>query len=282
MTQTSSPGGGWQGRLSAFLHVHRGSRASSRKSSRASDASDLSELGGPWLNLPLLLLSSATNMDPEELDLTRDTADVSIRVSEASPVTDTLPPAATATTPRRRSIYTFPFFLRHQDAVETPDDAASSSSSTPPAKQRGLRASQSLHPAMAEAETMTKTTSTKRGSIVRRKRSVKGRHTQTPNSGSDVSILVTEPSPEAQPIVVGGAAGGRIPPPPLLRQQSEATVVHVLVHRESEEYNQSDEEEDLTEVPPPMIQITKDGSDDLTEIVVDSLSQASTTSVRDS
>lgn len=45
VTQTSSPGG-WQGRLSAFLHVHRGSRASSRKSSRASDASDLSELGG--------------------------------------------------------------------------------------------------------------------------------------------------------------------------------------------------------------------------------------------
>lgn len=62
MTQTSSPGGGWQGRLSAFLHVHRGSRssrASSRKSSRASDASDLSELGGPWLNLPLLLLGGA-------------------------------------------------------------------------------------------------------------------------------------------------------------------------------------------------------------------------------
>lgn len=55
VTQTSSPGG-WQGRLSAFLHVHRGSRASSRKSSRASDASDLSELGGPWLNLPLLLI----------------------------------------------------------------------------------------------------------------------------------------------------------------------------------------------------------------------------------
>lgn len=86
MTQTSSPGGGWQSRLSAFLHVHRGSRASSRKSSRASDASDLSELGGPWLNLPLLLLSSAANMSsPEELDVTRDTADVSIKISEATP-----------------------------------------------------------------------------------------------------------------------------------------------------------------------------------------------------
>lgn len=84
-TRNSSPGG-WQGRLSAFLHVHRGSRASSRKSSRASDASDLSELGGPWLNLPLLLLSSATNMDPEELDLKRDASDiVSIKVNEATP-----------------------------------------------------------------------------------------------------------------------------------------------------------------------------------------------------
>jgi hypothetical protein len=112
MTQTSSPGGGWQGRLSAFLHVHRGSRASSRKSSRASDASDLSELGGPWLNLPLLLLSSATNMDPEELDLTRDAADVSIKVSGATPEATT---PALAQPTRRRSIYNFPFFLRHQD-----------------------------------------------------------------------------------------------------------------------------------------------------------------------
>ncbi|KAG6458492.1 hypothetical protein O3G_MSEX010892 [Manduca sexta] len=54
-----SPGGGWGGRLSALLHVRRGSHASSRKSSRASDASDLSDLGGAWLNLPLLLLPGA-------------------------------------------------------------------------------------------------------------------------------------------------------------------------------------------------------------------------------
>lgn len=66
-TQTSSPGG-WHAKLSAlnFLHlqVHRrgtatSSRASSRKSSRASDASDLSELAGPWLNLPLMLVGGA-------------------------------------------------------------------------------------------------------------------------------------------------------------------------------------------------------------------------------
>lgn len=69
-TQTSSPGG-WQSKLSAlnFLHlqVHRrgtatSSRASSRKSSRASDASDLSELAGPWLNLPLMLVGGAGDM----------------------------------------------------------------------------------------------------------------------------------------------------------------------------------------------------------------------------
>ncbi|CAG9835408.1 unnamed protein product [Diabrotica balteata] len=159
-TQTSSPGTGWQGRLSAFLHVHRGSRASSRKSSRASDASDLSELGGPWLNLPLLLLSSATNMSPEELDLTRDAADVSIKVSEATPESGTTPitpmPSSQA---RRRSIYSFPFFLRHQDAVEKPDEKTS-----PLLGHKELKASQTLHPVAAEEP------KPKRGSVIRRKR----------------------------------------------------------------------------------------------------------------
>lgn len=79
-TQTSSPGG-WQSKLSALnffhLQVHRrgtatSSRASSRKSSRASDASDLSELAGPWLNLPLMLVGGAgdvlKDMKPSEDD----------------------------------------------------------------------------------------------------------------------------------------------------------------------------------------------------------------------
>ncbi|XP_025200916.1 sodium channel protein 60E-like isoform X2 [Melanaphis sacchari] len=70
-TQSSSPGG-WQSRLSSFLHVKgmsisgigggigSNSRASSRKSSRASDTSDISELGASlWLNLPMFLLSNA-------------------------------------------------------------------------------------------------------------------------------------------------------------------------------------------------------------------------------
>ncbi|CAG4947677.1 unnamed protein product [Colias eurytheme] len=87
-----SPGGGWGGRLSALLHVRRGSHASSRKSSRASDASDISEIGGAWLNLPLLLLPGAA---PNE----------QASGSEGPP-------------PRRRSAYGLPLFLRHQDAVD--------------------------------------------------------------------------------------------------------------------------------------------------------------------
>lgn len=250
-TQTSSPGGGWQGRLSAFLHVHRGSRASSRKSSRASDASDLSELGGPWLNLPLLLLSNAVNMDPEELHLARESHDVNIRVSEATPeATTPLTPLPDSAQPRRRSVYNFPFFLRHQDAVETPDDTAS-----PPAIKKPLKPSgttQSLHPAMAEEA------KPKRGSLIRRKRasSVKikpsknalGKAESAPLNGADVSILVTEPSPETPSSV-----------PPLLRQQSESTVVHVLVHRESEEYR--DEEQRSERTTSPTICVTDDNQE---------------------
>jgi hypothetical protein len=91
MTQTSSPGG-WQSRLSAFLHVHRGSRASSRKSSRASDASDLSELGGAWLNLPLLFLSAHPSQteDHEEPAQSNGKGSVCIMVSEPSPDTGPL------------------------------------------------------------------------------------------------------------------------------------------------------------------------------------------------
>ncbi|PSN31689.1 hypothetical protein C0J52_21915, partial [Blattella germanica] len=101
MTQTSSPGGGWQSRLSAFLHVHRGSRASSRKSSRASDASELSELGGAWLNLPLLFLSGAHQGQTEDLldpgHGSNGNGNVCITVSEPSP--DTGPPLNEETKP---------------------------------------------------------------------------------------------------------------------------------------------------------------------------------------
>ncbi|XP_022913809.1 sodium channel protein 60E isoform X3 [Onthophagus taurus] len=228
-TQTSSPGD-WKGRLSAFLHVHRGSRASSRKSSRASDASDLSELGGPWLNLPLLLLSSATNMDPEDLDARRESADggcVSVKVSAATPDAPTTPilhsAAAATNTIRRKSLYNFPFFLRHQDAVVDDNEPS------PPAPKKLIPISApTLHPSMAEDSKKI------RGSIIRRKRSsFKTKSLRRPESEPtqpDVSILVTEASPESPN-----------PKPPLLRQQSE-TVVHVLVHRESEEYREEEEQ----------------------------------------
>ncbi|XP_044746534.1 sodium channel protein 60E-like isoform X2 [Coccinella septempunctata] len=287
-TRNSSPGG-WQGRLSAFLHVHRGSRASSRKSSRASDASDLSELGGPWLNLPLLLLSSATNMDPEELDLKHDASDVvSIKVNEATPdkekrifkqhscpspqflnqpkrVGDALTPTQQ---PRRRSIYNF--FLRHQDAVENEDVSQS-----PPAPKRNVTTSQTLHPGTAEDS------KPKRGSIIRRKRggSCKTRPTsmlsQTHRAGSepqnstDVSILVTEASPDSIATK-----------PTLQRQQSEATVVQVLVHRESEEYHEPDQDISTPELT--VEQAEQEKCDEmLSDIIVDTALSSNST-VRDS
>lgn len=94
-------------------------------------------------------------------------------------------------------------------------------------------------------------TKPKRGSIIRRRRagSMKSRpasmsgtnasgcqRTQSEKcTSTDVSILVTEASPE------GGKSGDSRPL--LRRQNSEATVVQVLVHRESEEYNNDDEDE---------------------------------------
>lgn len=102
----------------------------------------------------------------------------------------------------------------------------------------------------------------KRGSVIRRKRassmkakSSKGllgaqRAESEPHNSADVSILVTEPSPEAPTV-----------PPPLLRQRSESTVVQVLVHRESEEYNQEGEEG----CEAPTIRVIGDSQDDGTD-----------------
>ncbi|XP_044735668.1 sodium channel protein 60E [Chrysoperla carnea] len=262
-TQTSSPGGGWQGRLSAFLHVHRGSRASSRKSSRASDASDLSELGGAWLNLPLLLLSSAAVPGTaEDLQIGRDPNDVSITVSQPSPDTHTpTSPLAPPPQARRRSFYNFPFFLRHQDAVEKTDDESTSPLSVKRGSMKSSGTMLSLHP--TTGTTTTEEVKMRRGSLIRRKppleRAPSGglrlsgsalpiiNTLQQPPNGTDVSILVTEPSPEAPIPVIPTSTSSTTPViapptsifqrPNLHRQQSEATVVHVLVHRESEEYN---------------------------------------------
>ncbi|KAG7189115.1 hypothetical protein KM043_008688 [Ampulex compressa] len=229
-TQTSSPGmgndgrggGGWGGKVSAFLHVHRGSRASSRKSSRASDASDLSELGSAsaWLfpNLPLLLLSGATGTH-------EDLQPPALTVSRPSPTSD----QPTSGPDSHATVRSLAPPLGRQDAVESyPDEDVPS----PPASKRGsLRPSgttlslNTLHRDIKEAF------SRRCGSL--RKRTPPADPTPLPIEGSDVSILVTEPSPE-----------NSAPPakPPLLRQQSESTVVHVLVHRESEEYQQTSDD----------------------------------------
>ncbi|CAG9763901.1 unnamed protein product [Ceutorhynchus assimilis] len=184
-TQTSSPGGDWRSRLTTFLHVHRGSRASSRKSSRASDASDLSELGGPWLNLPLLLLTGAAR----DLEARRQ----STEDDDVDEPPKTTPPS------RRRSLYNF--FLRHQDAVETPDS-------------KGL----TLHPSTADDRPIRRK---RAGSVKSRPTSVAGgcqrSQSERCSHSSDVSILVTEASPEGR------------------QTAGESTVVQVLVHRESEE-----------------------------------------------
>ncbi|KAJ0174015.1 hypothetical protein K1T71_010161 [Dendrolimus kikuchii] len=162
-----SPGGGWGGRLGALLHVRRGSHASSRKSSRASDASDISELGGAWLNLPLLLLPGAT---PGEQQMASG--------SECLP-------------PRRRSAYGLPLFLRHQDAVD---------------EDHGLKRAGSLR--------MT----SRRNSARRPTPPARARTPSPQANNSEVSILVTEASPDTAP-------------PPA----APPTVVRVLVHRESDE-----------------------------------------------
>ncbi|XP_033337674.2 sodium channel protein 60E [Megalopta genalis] len=232
-TQTSSPGvgnegrggGGWSGKVSAFLHVHRGSRASSRKSSRASDASDFSELGAAsaWLfpNLPLLLLSGATGTH-------EDLPPPALTVSRPSPTTEQQSFAgASAASPTSSDLHTSRSFggptLGRQDAVESyPDEEVPSL----PAKRRSLPPSattlslNTLHRDIKEAFS-------RRCGSLRKKHQPAPEPVPLPIESTDVSILVTEPSPE-----------NSAPPtrPALLRRQSAATVVHVLVHRESEEY----------------------------------------------
>lgn len=102
----------------------------------------------------------------------------------------------------------------------------------------------------------------KRGSIIRKKRagSVKVKPTKgltnnqragsEPLCGTDVSILVTEPSPEAPKPITSDAA----------------TVVQVLVHRESEEYNQEEEEEAAGDNPSTVVVV--EGDEEVTLVVM--------------
>ncbi|XP_071639635.1 sodium channel protein 60E [Temnothorax longispinosus] len=232
-TQTSSPGGmdgrgggGWSGKLSALLHVHRGSRASSRKSSRASDASDLSELGtaSAWLfpNLPLLLLSGATGTH-------EDLQPPALTVSRPSPTTDQPSAASSSGSDSHATIRSLGPTLGRQDAVEkySEEDMLS----PPTSKRSSLRPSGTTLSLNALQRDIKEAFNRRCGSL--RRRAPPPEPVQLPVESSDVSILVTEPSPE-----------NTAPPsrPPLIRQQSEATVVHVLVHRESEEYQDTSDD----------------------------------------
>ncbi|XP_067630184.1 sodium channel protein 60E isoform X2 [Eurosta solidaginis] len=237
MTQTSSPGG-WQSKLSAlnFFHLQvsrRGtqcsSRASSRKSSRASDASDLSELAGPWLNLPLMLVSGAD-------DVVKDIKQQSDELGKRGSIFMEAPRAN-----RRRSFYNF--FLRHQDAV---DDSLTSPSvhrkSISPATATTISTTttatdRQIQPQMQQHQLPTQiapTPTRKRAtSFIRKKppleRGLSAQSALRVNKNAFVSdtstpeVIVTKPSPEQQM----GPSGLR---------PDNATLVHVLVHRESEEY----------------------------------------------
>ena len=114
--------------------------------------------------------------------------------------------------------------LGRQDAVETyPDDDVLS----PPISKRGSLRPSGTALSLNILQRDIKEAFNRRCSSLRRKPNNPEPVALPVPDGSDVSILVTEPSPDSS-----------APParPPLLRQQSEATVVHVLVHRESEEY----------------------------------------------
>nr|XP_032292108.1 sodium channel protein 60E isoform X3 [Drosophila virilis] len=238
-TQTSSPGG-WQSKLSAlnFFHLQvsrRGtacsSRASSRKSSRASDGSDLSELAGPWLNLPLMLVSGAD-------DVVKDIKQQSDELGKRGSIFVEAPRAN-----RRRSFYNF--FLRHQDAV---DDSLTSPSvhrktamntnntTTSTSTSASASASVSASATNVECDKQTQhqhqqpvapTPTRKRASsFIRKKPPLERAEAPAPE------VIVTKPSPEQQTHPHVHALGLR---------PDNATLVHVLVHRESEEYKEEDE-----------------------------------------
>ncbi|XP_055685880.1 sodium channel protein 60E isoform X1 [Lutzomyia longipalpis] len=235
-TQTSSPGG-WQSKLQAlnFLHlqVHRrgtatSSRASSRKSSRCSEGSDLSELTGPWLNLPLMLVSGTG-------DLVKDMKNQQQNGDGGTPGQPDVKPV------RRRSFYNF--FLRHQDAVD--DVAASPSVLRKSVTPSGTIVSLNNTDEKCEVVQSSSTPKAKRAtSFIKKKppleRGLSAQSALRVNRNAfvsdgpsglttDVSILVTEPSPDT-PHIPGD------------HLQADQTLVHVLVHRESEEYHTDVEE----------------------------------------
>ncbi|KAG5676938.1 hypothetical protein PVAND_006734 [Polypedilum vanderplanki] len=213
-TQTSSPG--WHTKLSAlnFLHlqIHRrcsrtSSRCSSRKSSRASGDSDMSELAGPWLNLPILVAGTTDLVKNTDSDVKKDLA---------------APPEGKPT--RRKSIYNF--LLGRQDAV---DDHLTS----PSVHKKIIKPNETSD--TKEALTSPPSKNKRASSFIKKKpRLERGLSDHSvlrlnKNANLDVSILVTEASPNEE-----SCSGPNI-------SSNQTLIHHVIVHRESEEYHDLDE-----------------------------------------
>ncbi|XP_073812240.1 na channel protein 60E [Musca autumnalis] len=276
-TQTSSPGG-WQARLSSlnFFHLQvsrRGtqcsSRASSRKSSRASDASDISELAGPWLNLPLMLVSGA---DDVVKDIKQQSEEMGKRISSCLSLNyeSILSEMVNSILSDDSQANDLNFFENFNDCKQrgiSPTTAAiSSTTSLATTLADNTTTIASLDAKQSNLQQTVVTPTRKRAtSFIRKKppleRGLSAQSALRVNKNAFVSegptpeVIVTKPSPDQTALPLG------------LRPEN-STLVHVLVHRESEEYKEEDEEAtqaspSIAEKPkPPQIRISP-GADDI-------------------
>ncbi|KAL9916057.1 na channel protein 60E isoform 2-T2 [Glossina fuscipes fuscipes] len=269
--QTSSPGG-WHARLSSlnFFHLQvsrRGtqcsSRASSRKSSRASDASDISELAGPWLNLPLMMVSGA---DDVVRDIKQQNEELGkrpiFRISSCLSLTyeSLLNEMVNNIICSGSHASDLNLLTNFQDCTR-----AAIASATPLATSTATIDNNVLEQQQQIAPTPTRKRAT---SFIRKKppleRGLSAQSALRVNKNAFVSegptpeVIVTKPSPEQTIISLG------------LRPDN-STLVHVLVHRESEEYKEEDEDNErdiaspasngMDKPKPPQIRISPGASD---------------------
>uniref|UniRef100_A0A1I8MS87 Sodium channel protein n=1 Tax=Musca domestica TaxID=7370 RepID=A0A1I8MS87_MUSDO len=274
-TQTSSPGG-WQARLSSlnFFHLQvsrRGtqcsSRASSRKSSRASDASDISELAGPWLNLPLMLVSGA---DDVVKDIKQQSEELGKRISSClslnyESILSEMVNSILSDESHANDLNFFENFNDCQRGISPTTAAISSTTSLATTLADNTTTIASLDAKKSNLQQTVVTPTRKRAtSFIRKKppleRGLSAQSALRVNKNAFVSegptpeVIVTKPSPEQSTLPLG------------LRPEN-STLVHVLVHRESEEYKEEDEEAtqvspSIEKPKPPQIRISP-GSDDI-------------------
>ncbi|XP_023033552.1 sodium channel protein 60E [Drosophila willistoni] len=277
-TQNSSPGG-WQSKLSAlnFFHLQvsrRGtacsSRASSRKSSRASDASDLSELAGPWLNLPLMLVSGA---DDVVKDIKQQSDELGKRISSCISLNYESLLADMVTAVLRSGSQ--PSGLNYlaaainttntSNTTNTITTTSTSASATAIAATSVSDRQTQIHPHPQMAPTPNRK---RASSFIRKKppleRGLSAQSALRLNKNAFVSegpapeVIVTKPSPDQQ----------THPTHTLNLRPDNATLVHVLVHRESEEYKDEEDDEQgysgaghESKPKPPQIRISSGSSD---------------------